>query len=185
MYFGELSRLKLAGTTIGGIMSNIVHKIQILIRMIGHGDFRLIFKEFSRRFYSNDYSYCLSRNLETDFAPRKARIPIKVRRLTEKDIPLILRQNGSPISAETLKERSQRQLIHDAGIKQCYVAVDENDQPCYMQWLIGPDENQKVQSLFKGGFPVLDKKECLLEGAYTHEAFRGKGIMPEAMSKIA
>ena len=42
-----------------------------------------------------------------------------------------------------------------------------------------------MQTLFKGGFPVLESNQRLLEGAYTHESFRGKGIMPEAMSMIA
>ena len=32
---------------------------------------------------------------------------------------------------------------------------------------------------------MLEQDERLLEGAFTHESFRGKGIMPEAMAKIA
>jgi RimJ/RimL family protein N-acetyltransferase len=54
-----------------------------------------------------------------------------------------------------------------------------------MQWLIGPEQNELLQSYFKGIFPPLQHDEALLEGAFTPEEFRGRRIMPAAMAQIA
>lgn len=73
----------------------------------------------------------------------------------------------------------------EAELATCYVAVTEDDAPCYMQWLIGPEENEKVRSIFQYRFPRIAEDEMLLEGAFTLEHWRGKGIMAAAMSRIA
>ena len=67
----------------------------------------------------------------------------------------------------------------------CYVGVDQNDRACYMQWLIGPEENTNLQRIYHGGFPWLEEDEALLEDAFTPEAYRGLGIMSCAMAQIA
>ena len=61
-----------------------------------------------------------------------------------------------------------------------------NGAPCYFQWLLGHRQNGFLQSHFpKNWFPVLQPDEALLENAYTPVAYRGKGIMSEAMAIIA
>jgi GNAT superfamily N-acetyltransferase len=72
-----------------------------------------------------------------------------------------------------------------ANLSTCYVAVGDNDEPYYVQWLVGSSDNAKVRALFADRFPALKSDEMLLEGAFTLEAWRGKGIMAAAMSQIA
>jgi GNAT superfamily N-acetyltransferase len=72
-----------------------------------------------------------------------------------------------------------------AGLPTPYVAVTGNDQPCYVQWLIGSSDDETVHRLFGNRFPVLRSDEMLLEGAFTLEEWRGKGIMAAAMAQIA
>jgi RimJ/RimL family protein N-acetyltransferase len=42
-----------------------------------------------------------------------------------------------------------------------------------------------MREFFNNVFPHLEPDEMLLEGAYTPEKFRGKGIMPCAMAQIS
>jgi RimJ/RimL family protein N-acetyltransferase len=42
-----------------------------------------------------------------------------------------------------------------------------------------------LRAYFKGIFPRLAPDEALLEGAYTPAQYRGLGIMPAAMARIA
>jgi RimJ/RimL family protein N-acetyltransferase len=83
------------------------------------------------------------------------------------------------------KELVDRLTMIEEGMHTCYVGVDENDKACYMQWLIGPNENENLQRLFRGGFPWLDQDEALLEDAFTPASHRGLGIMSCAMAHIA
>jgi hypothetical protein len=39
------------------------------------------------------------------------------------------------------------------------------------------DENEKIQSVFKGGFPILKPNEILFEGVYTKPAYRKNRLM--------
>ena len=72
-----------------------------------------------------------------------------------------------------------------AKIPTCYVALTKDNEPCYMQALIAPSENARLQEYFEGFFPWLRPDEALLEHAFTLETFQGLGIMPHAMARIA
>jgi RimJ/RimL family protein N-acetyltransferase len=54
-----------------------------------------------------------------------------------------------------------------------------------MQWAIPSGENDRMRAFFGNLFPALGPNEALLEGAYTPPAYRGKGIMSEAMARVA
>ena len=71
------------------------------------------------------------------------------------------------------------------GIGSPYVAVNSDDEPCYVQWLFSAEDNDDVQSFFHGIFPVLGPDEALLEGAFTPVRHQGKRIMSAGMSLIA
>jgi len=54
-----------------------------------------------------------------------------------------------------------------------------------MQWVIPAADNDRLRGFFGNLYPVLGRDEALLEGAYTPEAYRGKGIMGAAMAQVA
>jgi GNAT superfamily N-acetyltransferase len=83
------------------------------------------------------------------------------------------------------RHRSATTRLLGSDIQTCYVAVSAEGAPCYMQYLILPSENDKVQSVFEGIFPRLAEDEALLEGAFTLEEYRGQGIMPFVMEALA
>jgi RimJ/RimL family protein N-acetyltransferase len=110
-----------------------------------------------------------------------------VRPLRKGDIRKLLNLEEQGLTDEGRDERNTRLQIARANVGKCYVATTEDGTPCYIQWIIGPEDNKKLPKLSycMGSFPVLQPGEALLEGAFTPEGHRGKRIMPYAMSIIA
>lgn len=160
-------------------------KFKIVLSLIKNNEWKLIFNEAFRRFASTELSYCLRRDLNLPFNKTKAKIPIKIREIEEKDLEQLLDSKIIYEDSEEFKENARRKLMLNSGIKQCYIATDENDKALYMQWLISHEENDKIKKVYKGGFAELNKNEMLLEGAYTIKSARGKHIMSEAMATIS
>jgi len=138
--------------------------------MIANGQATTVLKLGAERIYSNRIDYLLRRDLSTPCSSGPApRIPIRLRELRGADIPRI---------AEYVPERLP-------GLKElhtCYLAVTEQDDICYMQWLI--DSSQNHLRPRRMGL-LLQPDEMLLEWAYTFEKFRGLGIMSYAMAELA
>jgi RimJ/RimL family protein N-acetyltransferase len=125
----------------------------------------------------------LRRDLTVPFTAPDAKIPVSVRPLTAADLPALLGLDDTASAADTF-ETGWRSAFAAKHMRGGYVAVDErNGTPCYMQWLFGADDNDFVLSI--GGFPALKKDEALLENAFTPVRYRGMGIMPAAMARIA
>ncbi len=152
-----------------------------------------LFGQFQSRFagriqlgvWSRSTRYGLRRDLSLPLEKPRAKIPISVRPLVKTDIPLLL-------PADSNAEHDRRERIEIAwrrafigkGAEGGFVAIDlRSNTPCYMQWLLSPANNGFIRRI--GGFPLLEKHEALLENAYTPSAYRGLGIMSEAMALIA
>ena len=125
----------------------------------------------------------LRRDLSIPFTAPDAKIPVSIRPLTAADLPALLGLDETASPEDTF-ETGWRRAFAARHMRGGHVAVDErNGTPCYMQWLLGADDNDFVVSL--GGFPALKREEALLENAYTPARYRGMGIMPAAMARIA
>jgi GNAT superfamily N-acetyltransferase len=161
------------------------------------GGFGVLARGARRRLYSNWRYYGLERDLDVPFAGPAAAVPIIVRRLRDGDVSKLLGMEDprmSPRGPYVRIRRSTAILLGSSlllnflreGVGTCYVAATvDGDEPCYMQWLIPASENAAIRGYFGGRFPTLAKDEALLEYAFTPERFRGKGIMPAAMARIA
>jgi RimJ/RimL family protein N-acetyltransferase len=154
------------------------------LTLIRRGDFRTVLQELWRRCYSEQKSYCLIRDLSVAFTAPDARVAITVRPLTPNDVTRILGLSDEQHSTDAY-DRIRRLRLVKYGIPTCYVAVTEDGDPCFMQWLIGHEENERVGAFFGGEYPPLGQQEMLMENAFTPERYRGMGIMPCAMSRIA
>ena len=165
-------------------MSSLSWRWQNLLLLVKQFRFRDIAQRLALRAYQNNYSYCLRRDLQVPFTAPEAQIPIVVRPLAEDDIPKLF------ADVSRLPEFDQaflysRLALWKARIPTCYVGVTVEGAPTYIQWLMGPEHNENIQSFFSGTFPVLAPDEALLEDALTLAPFRGKGIMAAAMARIA
>jgi GNAT superfamily N-acetyltransferase len=145
----------------------------------------LILKGLRRKVYSNSNFYCLRRDLTQSFEAPPAKISITVRPVQKSEAENLFDATPSGLSAAEVIDRTGRMDLFQTGIPLCYVAVDQNGAPCYAQWLISSADNHRIQEYFRRTFPLLAPDEALLEGAFTPESHRGKGIMPRAMALIA
>lgn len=159
-----------------------IHTTPLLLRK---GLFGEIARALRRRVYSDTLSLGLVRDLAMPFTPPAVRLPLTVRPLHDDDISALLDPRAPGLTSEEVHVRLNRLRMVRAGIPTCYVAVTQEGMPCYMQWLIGPRENARVRAYFHDLFPKLASGEALLEGAFTPSAYRGQGIMPHAMARIA
>jgi GNAT superfamily N-acetyltransferase len=113
-----------------------------------------------------------------------AKIPFTVRPLASSDDLTALDPAPGLSADEAFWRLGQRRLLQ-SGLQTCYVAIAPDGKPCYMQWVIPASQNKRLKSFFGNLYPVLGPEEALLEGAYTPEAYRGKGIMGAAMAEVA
>lgn len=166
-------------------IDTLLDKVKIIKTMLFRGHYRLFLNEVRRRLYLDEFSYGLRRDLTIPFNNSEANISLSVRQLNERDITKLLNIDESGITSKEFKERAIRLSMLKANIQTCYVAVTSENNPCNMLWLIESSENEKVQEYFKGGFPVLSQDEILIEGVFTHEAYRNQGIMNYSVTQIA
>lgn len=148
------------------------------------GTYRDTAKRLGRRLFSSHHAYGLKRDLAAPHETPVAKIPISVRPLIDADVPRILDEHAEVDEAERWERHTRTRLL-ERGIGQPYVAVDPDDDPCYVQWLFGPDENAEVREFFHGIFPELQPGQALLEGAFTPTRHQGRRIMSAGMSMIA
>lgn len=134
-------------------------------------------------FYSEFMGYGLRRDLGQPLEKPQAKIPLYIRPLKVEDLGILL-----PLMSD-LEDSEKKQIIWRRHFYKkipngCFVAIDaRTDKPCYMQWLLGSNDNPSL-ARFKS-FPRLERKEALLEQAYTIPSHRGLGIMSAAMAEIA
>jgi hypothetical protein len=126
----------------------------------------------------------LRRDLTVPFTPPAAKIPLIVRPLSPADDLSSLDPEPGISSDEAFWRLTQRRLLR-SGLQTCYVAVAPDGKPCYMQWVVGASENDRLKEVAGNLYPLLQPDEALLEGAFTPEAYRGLGIMGAAMALVA
>jgi GNAT superfamily N-acetyltransferase len=163
----------------------MIQRIQSTASILRSGDWEDLWRAGKEHLHSESKAYGLRRDLTVPFPAPDATIPIAVRPICESDVATLLEAGRDELSGEAQRERAIRLRMIDAKLATCYVAVTENDEPCYMQWLIGANDNDRIREIFGDRFPPLAKDEMLLEGAFTLEQWRGKKIMAAAMARIA
>jgi hypothetical protein len=157
-----------------------------LVLLLRTRKLNLILKVLRRKLYSNSNFICLRRDLTQSFEAPTAKIPIiTVRPIQDREAENLFDATAPGLSAAEIIDRSGRMEFFKAGIALCYVAIDQSGEPCYAQWLMSSVDNDRIQQYFHGAFPILAPDEALLEGAFTPESHRGKGIMPRSMALIA
>ena len=160
-----------------------IQSIQKGIEYLKEGRFAVLWKAFRNRLYSHTLFFGLRRELDKPFLPPNAKIDISIRPLQEGDLEQLL-ENGK-FHKKHPKLAAYQESIVRANIPTCYVAVTSDGDPCYMQWLIGSRENNRIHNHFGDTFPPLKDNEALLEAAFMKRTFRGQHIMPAAMARIA
>lgn len=166
-------------------MHAFLRRLRGVLRLIRGGELRAVRHRIRAALWSDSVSIRLERDLEVPFVAPESTIPIRIRPIEESDLSALLDFRADDVSSAERVDRERRARLVDAGLPTAYVAVTDDGAPCYVQWLVGSDQNDRIQRIWNGEFPILAADEALLEGAFTPEAYRGRRIMPAAMARIA
>jgi GNAT superfamily N-acetyltransferase len=154
------------------------------VRLVLAGEAAKAWWAVAYRIYSDSTSLGMRRDLTIPFTGPTAKIPFMVRPLASTDDLSALDPAPGLNADERLWRLVQLRLLR-SGLRDCCVAIAPDGKPCYMQWVIPPSENARLRAVFGNLYPSLGPDEALLEGAYTPDAYRGKGIMGAAMTQVA
>lgn len=142
-------------------------------------------RRLRRRLWSDVSAIGFRRDMSVPFEAPDARIPLVIRELEAADAPAMFGEADPTLDVLERWERTSRLRLWTSGLGRAFVAVAPDGRPCFVQWVFLERDNAGLHSYFGGAFPVLAPGEALVEGAYTPAAFRGKGVMPAAMARIA
>ena len=166
-------------------MPGVANKVHMLARLLRHRQIGTVVEKLRENVYSDSVTIGLRRDLSIPFKAPDALIPITIRPFRNDDASILLDPDAPGLDGVARYERMTRRNLLAAEIPTCYVAATTGDRPCYMQWLVGARDNDKIQDYWGDVFPILEPNEALLEGAFTPESYRGQRIMPAAMARIA
>jgi len=156
-------------------MRSVFLTVKAVSNMLTRGGTRVLLVKLCRRVYSLDRSYCLRKDLSSPFDIPQTQISIRVEPL----------QEGH--SREIAREHPDLLPLLNAGIPTGYVAVTQQGDICYMQWLFTSEVNEDMRQRHLVGRTHLhlEPDEVLLENAYTFKRYRGLGIMPSVSLQLA
>ena len=105
--------------------------------------------------------------------------PLTVRIMTAADREAALPRDTRPFDEAERGEIITRQRLAETFPESAYAVIDETTgAPCYVMWLIGAAQNDRVGLL--EGVPQLEPHQVLAEGAYVPPAYRGQRVMTAA-----
>jgi ribosomal protein S18 acetylase RimI-like enzyme len=162
-----------------------VTNLEKLLRLGRTGQFGAAGRVVRRWLYSECVAVGLRRDLSTPITARSPTVSLTIRPLRPEDVPSFVElpdRNGN--TPDALVRINARHLL-DSDLATCYVAETADGEVCYMQYLVLPDQNEKLPKVFGSLQPPLERDEALIEFAFTLEAYRARGVMPYAMSQLA
>lgn len=154
-----------------------------LLWLAAKGQFKVLAALLGRWLYSDATATGLARSLETPLVARRPRQALTVRPMAPHEQNAFTDTRGA--RGEGALVRINARHLFKTGIQTCYVAVIEDGTPCYMQYLIGPDQNHKLAEAFGELMPPLAPDEALLEFAFALERYRTLGAMPAVVPELA
>ena len=157
-------------------------KLRQEARLARSGGLRPLASDLRRWAWSDDLAVGMERDLTVPHAPPPAKVSLEIVPLDPQLATQLFDNKG--LDAEALRDMEARRRLWEDRIPNAFVALDDTDTPCYVQWAIPGSEAGLINDYFRGGFPVLAPDELLLEAAWATPAARGKRIMAEAMSRI-
>jgi hypothetical protein len=99
----------------------------------------------SYRAYSDSTSLGLRRDLSIPFTAPTAKIPFSVRTLAPTDDLSALDVTQSGLSVDEEFWRLTQSRLVRSGLQTCYVAITDDGKVCFMQWVILPQENDRLR----------------------------------------
>ena len=145
-----------------------------LMRSLG---FKLCLDLFLHRLFFISNFYVLKRNLKSLQFEKTIRFQYHLDKITIDDW-YVIAENIKSADQDTRREFYSRLLFYKAGLKNCYVLKNKNDEIACMLWIIYPSENEIIKKHFNKKFNLLKENQVMLENVFTLPKFRGFGFSP-------
>lgn len=154
----------------------IVNKFLMMLQMIRQGQSHRVAHMMRRRWWSKEKTNILRRDMTIPLETPKAKLNLSIRKFHNDDIPKLLDFDSPAINEQDRSDIVRRRFWLKENLQTCYAAATEDGMPCFMIWLMSPDQNDKIQTFFGGDCLSLKDDEMLMEGAYVHPDVRNAGI---------
>jgi hypothetical protein len=159
-----------------------IQSINHILKALSAGDsrlaLRLVREELRRRWFSNESAYGLKYDLNRLFDISGSELPLLIRELSAKDVPLLLKPKKSDFPLSEFRFIMISLMLIEARLPTCYVGVTpESDEPLCMCWLINSRDYSMFRE-FSSRLPyMLQMDEVLCENIFTRQDIRGKHLM--------
>jgi hypothetical protein len=151
-------------------------KLKIMGTVTRKGGPQELVRRFAKLIYSTSEYYVLRRDLTVPLVPRpQAKVPITIRPLEPRDLPQIEAERPDGLLLGVIR----------AKLPQCYVALTEAQEICFLQWLVTPEHRDRFRSIRFSEMHMFDDDTVMLEFSYSFRRFRGLGIMAPVVARVA
>lgn len=163
------------------MMQRFLRRGQLIAQQVRRGDGGDVIADL-RRWAWSESDACGMRFSRGDVAaPPPARVALHVRPLDESIASAVF--DVADLSADDQLYLDRRRAIYDAGFTGGWLAVDDDDRPAYLQWLIPPAEKIRIRSFFGPLFDLPDDT-LLVEGAWVPPDFRRLKVMGQGLALV-
>lgn len=132
-------------------------------------------RELRRQIYSTTYFAGMKKDLNKPIRVFRTDINYKLEKGKQSDIDEIL-IIAKTESKESAYELIMRKIFYDSGYQKFYVARNvENEELCYLAWLLSTEEHPELREGVKG-IPPLKDNEVLMFNLFAFEDYRGTGL---------
>lgn len=151
-----------------------------LLRMLRDGEFGPAARTVRKVMWSTAEEYGLRGELPLPEPPEAGQFRLEVRPVEPTDVERLV---GDEASSSSLHSWRLRRLV-DAGVPGGWVAVDGDGRPCFVLWVIGPENNERLRREIGPTFRPLGPGEVLLASGFTPSPHRGVRMGEAAGKKI-
>jgi RimJ/RimL family protein N-acetyltransferase len=160
-----------------------VHLLRSTVLLVRTGQFRELGKKLLNRL-SDEHSLVGLRIDLQGLGPTAGGGVITVRPAQHSDVTRVIDLKEPDLPRREQHDRIRRHRMLESGIQTCYVGAGPDGVPCFVQWLILPDQNSRLREVFGGWYPPLLDGEAMVECVYTHPSRRGQGVMSDATPQL-
>jgi GNAT superfamily N-acetyltransferase len=128
------------------------------------------------RLHSRRIAIGVRRDLNVHVPVGPPKIPLVVRHL-QPDDDLSFIEDAPGLSPRAAAERTVQRWLLGSNLPPPAVAIDADGKVCFMAWMLTERDNDVIRARWGEMLPQLKPGEALIEGPFTAESHRGKGVM--------
>jgi hypothetical protein len=167
------------------MLSIILRKTRYAMMLFNAGGAMLFLRQFGRQIYSKATFWGLEKRLDATKIDVASGLEYHLRPASEDDIEEMLKRTDEE-GRDSVHDLLQRKWFYDCGFHDCYVGrTADGGDLCYIQWLVSRKDESALNKGFQGRLPNLKEDEILVENAFTFKRYRGNGVYPSALVRLA